>query len=414
MKKILTSLALAVGLLTGTAQEQQTFKIAYIDPLSGPFASVGELMLNHVQFGVGEINAKGGVLKGTKLELLKFDSKLSAQESQTALQAAIDQGARVIVTGGSGSSVVAALVDAASKFNERNPDKAVIVMNHSSIDPDLTGKRCNFWHFQLEANTAMKMKALSNYIKKQSDIKNVYLLNQDYAHGRQWASYGKEMVALARPDIKFVGEDFHAIGRVKDFAPYIAKVKAAGADTLITGNWGQDMTLLLKAAGDAGANLRYFNHSAGSIPGTVQAVSQAKIGRLTWVAEWHPGQADSPRVEALAKAYKTKTGAEFLAPRIEFTPLLLAAAINKAQSLDTVKIARALEDLNFESVVGPVRMRAEDHQLLLPQVVNTIAPVDGKTVKVGWEGTNYGFRTDAVYSGNELAQGTECKMVRPQ
>ena len=414
MKKILTPLALAVSLLGGAAQAQQTFKLAYIDPLSGPFASVGELMLNHVQFGVGEINAKGGVLKGTKLELLKFDSKLSAQESQTALQAAIDQGARVIVTGGSGSSVVGALVDAASKYNERNPDKAVIVLNHSSIDPDLTGKRCNFWHFQFEANTAMKMKALSNYIKKQPDIKNVYLLNQDYAHGRQWASYGKELVGLARPDIKFVGEDLHAIGRVKDFAPYVAKVKATGADSLITGNWGQDMTLLLKAAGDAGANLRYFNHSGGSIPGTVQAVAQSKIGRLTWVAEWHPGQADSPRVEALAKAYKTKTGAEFLAPRIEFTPLLLAAAINKAQSLDTIKIARALEDLNFDSVVGPVRMRAEDHQLLLPQVVNTIALVDGKTVKTGWEGTNYGFRTDAVYSGNELAQGTECKMVRPQ
>jgi ABC-type branched-subunit amino acid transport system substrate-binding protein len=132
------------------------------------------------------------------------------------------------------------------------------------------------------------------------------------------------------------------------------------------------------------------------------------------VAEWHPGQAESPKVEALAKAYKGKTGKDFLAPRIEFTPLLLAAAINKAQSLDTTRIARALEDLSFDSVVGTVRMRGEDHQLLLPQVVNTIAPVDGKAVKVGWEGTNYGFRTDAVYSGNELAQGTECKMVRPQ
>ena len=63
--------------------------------------------------------------------------------------------------------------------------------------------------------------------------------------------------------------------------------------------------------------------------------------------------------------------------------------------------------------MGPLRMRGEDHQLLLPQVVNTIAPVDGKFVKVGWEGTNYGFRTEAVYTGNELAQGTECKMVRP-
>lgn len=413
MKHLITPLALAITMLGAPALAQQTFKLAYIDPLSGPFANVGELMLSHVQYGVGQINAKGGVLKGIPLELLKFDSKLSAQESQNALQAAIDQGARVIVTGGSGSSVVAALVEAATKHNERNPDKAVIVLNHSSIDPDLTGKRCNFWHFQLEANTAMKMKALANYIKKQPDIKNVYLLNQDYAHGRQWARYGQEMVALARPDVKFSGQDFHAIGRVKDFSPYITKIKATGADTLITGNWGQDMTLLLKAAGDAGANYRYFNHSAGSIPGTVLAVSQAKIGQLTWVAEWHPGQADAPKAEALAKAYKSKTGKDFLAPRIEFTPRLLAAAINKAQSLEPGKIARAMEDLTFDSVVGTVRMRGEDHQLLLPQVVNTIAPVDGKFVKVGWEGTNYGFRTDAIYSGNELAQGTECKMVRP-
>ncbi|MDD5333251.1 MAG: branched-chain amino acid ABC transporter substrate-binding protein [Rhodoferax sp.] len=413
-RQLITPIALAIGLVAGAAQAQQTFKLAYIDPLSGPFANVGELMLSHVQYGVGEVNAKGGVLKGTKLELLKFDSKLSAQESQNALQAAIDQGARAIVTGGSGSSVVAALVDAVAKHNERHPEQAVLVLNHSSIDPDLTGKRCNFWHFQTEANTAMKMKALANYIKKQPDIKNIYLLNQDYAHGRQWAAYGKEMVALARPDIKFVGEDFHAIGRVKDFSPYISKIKATGADSVISGNWGQDMTLLLKAGGDAGANFRYFNHSAGSIPGTVLAVSQAKLGQLTWVAEWHPGQADAPRAEALAKAYKAKTGKDFLAPRIEFTPLLLAMAINKAQSLDAGRIAHALEDLTFESVVGPVRMRAEDHQLLLPQVVNTIAPVDGKAVKVGWEGTNYGFRTDAVYSGNELAQGTQCKMVRPQ
>lgn len=413
MKQLLTPIALAAGLLACPVHAENTFKIAYIDPLSGPFANVGELMLSHVQYGVGEVNAKGGVLKGTKLELLKFDSKLSAQESQNALQAAIDQGARVIVTGGSGSSVVAALVDAAAKHNERNPDKAIIVLNHSSIDPDLTGKRCNFWHFQLEANTAMKMKALANYIKKQPDIKNIYLLNQDYAHGRQWARYGQELVALARTDVKFVGQDFHAIGRVKDFSPYITKIKVTGADTLITSNWGQDLTLLLKAAGDAGVNYRYFNHSAGAMPGTVLAVSQARTGQLTWVAEWHPGQAQVPQVEALAQAYKARTGKEFLTPRIEFTPLFLAAAIQKAQSLEPQKIALAMEDLNFNSVLGPLRMRGEDHQLLLPQVVNTIAPVDGKNVKTGWEGTRFGFRTDAVYTGNELAQGTECKMVRP-
>ncbi|PBI84819.1 Leucine-, isoleucine-, valine-, threonine-, and alanine-binding protein precursor [Variovorax boronicumulans] len=401
--------------IAGTAAQAQqpTYKIAYIDPLSGPFANVGELMLMHTQYAIEDINAKGGVLGGMKLQLLQFDSKLSAQESQSALQAAIDQGAKAIVTGGSGSSVVTALVLAVARWNQRNPGKELIVLNHSSIDPEMTGKGCSFWHFQTEANTAMKMKALANYIKKTPDVKKVYLLNQDYAHGKQWASYGRQLVGLARPDIQFVGETLHPIGRVKDFAPYIANIKQSGADSVITGNWGQDMTLLQKAAGDAGYNLRYFNHSAGSVPGTVTAVSQARTGQLTWVAEWHPGQADTPKVDALAKAYKAKTGKDFLAPRIDLTPRLLAAAIAKAGSADTVKVARALEDLSFDSVVGPVRMRGEDHQLLLPQVVNTIAPVDGKAVKTGWEGTNYGFRTDAVYTGNELAQGTDCKMVRP-
>ena len=413
MKALFTPLAAAALLCAGNALAQDTFKIAYIDPLSGPFANVGELMLTHTQYAVEDINAKGGVLKGTKLQLLQFDSKLSAQESQSALQAAIDQGARAIVTGGSGSSVVTALVQAAARYNQRNPGKEILVLNHSSIDPELTGKSCSFWHFQTDANTGMKMKAIASYIKKTPEVKKIFLFNQDYAHGKQWANYGRQMVGAARPDIQFVGETFHAIGRVKDFAPYVSNFKQAGADSIITGNWGQDLTLLLKSAADAGYDLRYFNHSAGAVPGTVTTMAQAKLGQLTWVAEWHPGQEGVPKADALAKAYKARMDSDYLAPRIEMTPHLLAAAINKAGSADTVKVARALEGLEYDSVVGKVKMRAEDHQLLIPQVVNTIAKVDGKAVKTPFEGTDYGFRTDAVYTGNEIAQGTECQMKRP-
>lgn len=393
-------------------QSPQNYRIAYIDPLSGPFANVGEIMLNNIQYAVDDINAHGGVAGGRRLELLKFDSKLSAQESQSALQAAIDQGARVVLTGGSGSSVVAALVGAVNKHNERNPGQAVLVLNHSSIDPDLTGRNCSFWHFQLEANSAMKMKAIASYIATQPAIKKIYLLNQDYAHGRQWARYGRALVGAARPDIAFVGEDFHAIGRVKDFAPYLAKIKAAQADSVITGNWGQDLALLLRAAGEAGYALRYFNHSAGAVPGAVLAVSQAKIGDLTWVAEWHPGQQGRPDADALFESFRSRTGSEFLAPRIELAPHFLAAAIQAAGSTDAAAVAHAMEGLQMDTVFGPVRMRAEDHQLLLPQVVNTIAPVDGDKVKTGWEGTGWGFRSDAVYSGAELAQPSDCRMAR--
>lgn len=419
-RRALKALALAaLGSLSTAAALAQTpaagapYKVAYIDPLSGPFAAVGELMLNHLKFAVADINAKGGLAGGRPMQMIELDSKLSAQESQSAVQSAIDQGVRAIFTGGSGSSVVTAIVQSVGRWNERNPGKEVIVLNHSSIDPELTGKLCSFWYFQTEASTAMKMQAIAQYIKTQPSIQKVYLLNQDYAHGKQWATYGRKMVGAARPDIKFVGEALHPIGRVKDFAPYVSNIRQAGADSVITGNWGPDLTLLVKAAGESGANLRYFNHSAGAMPGTVPAVAQAGTGQLTWVAEWHPGQAGTAKVDALAKAYKAKTGQEFLSPRMDLTPRLLVAAMQKAGSDEPQKMARALEGLSYDAVIGPVRMRADDHQLLLPQVVNTIAPVDGKAVTLPIEGTKWGFRTDAVFTGEQLAQPNACQMKRP-
>ncbi|RJF96205.1 branched-chain amino acid ABC transporter substrate-binding protein [Noviherbaspirillum saxi] len=417
MRKAIAGISIAVlgafsALTSPIASAQETLKVAFIDPLSGPFADVGELMLSHIRFAVEDINAKGGVLNGVKLDLMTLDNKLSAQESLTALQAAIDAGARVVFTGGSGSSAVGAMVEAANKHNDRNPDKAILIVNHSSIDPDLTGKNCSFWHFTTEASTAMKMKALTSFMKEKQDIKKVYLLNQDYAHGRVWAKLGKEMLAGARSDVQFVGEDFHPIGKVKDFSPYVAKIKATGADTIITGNWGGDLNLFIKAAADAGMNLRYVNHSAGALPGSVFAVSQAKLGQLTWVGEWHQN-VDSPKVAPIAAAYKQRFNKPFLAPRMDLTPRIVAAAINKANSTSPLKIALALEGMTYPSIIGDVTMRKDDHQLLLPQTVSTVVPADGKTVKFGVEGTNYGFRTEAVLDGKDLALPTECKMRRP-
>jgi ABC-type branched-subunit amino acid transport system substrate-binding protein len=417
MKQTVAGIAVAafgvLGIVSAPqAAAQEGIKVAFIDPLSGPFADVGELMLSHIRFAVDDINAKGGVLNGSKLELMTLDNKLSAQESLTALQAAIDAGAKVVFTGGSGSSAVSAMVEAANKHNERNPDKAILIVNHSSIDPDLTGKNCSFWHFTTEANTAMKMKALTGFMKERQDIKKVYLLNQDYAHGRVWARLGKEMLSTARSDVQFVGEDFHAIGKVKDFSPYVAKIKASGADTVITGNWGSDLNLLLKSAADSGMNLRYINHSAGALPGAVFAVSQAKLGQLTWVGEWHQN-IESPKVAPVAAAYKQRFNKPFLAPRMDMTPRIVAAAINKANSASPLKIALALEGMTYASIVGDVTMRKEDHQLLLPQIVSTVASVDNKTVKFGVEGTSYGFRTETAVEGKDLALPTECKMRRP-
>ena len=133
----------ATGVLAGaSAAAQDTIKIAYIDPLSGPGATVGEVGLKTFQFLADELNAKGGAA-GKKFEILPFDNKTNPQESLVQVQKAVDAGARII-TQGNGSSVAAALSDWVAKYNERNPGKEVIYLNYAAVDPVLTNDKCTF------------------------------------------------------------------------------------------------------------------------------------------------------------------------------------------------------------------------------------------------------------------------------
>ena len=233
-----------------TLAQAQTVKLALIDPQSGLMAPVGLNQLHSWQYIADLANQKNWA-GGPKFEIVGFDNKLSPQESLTALKLAIDQGIRYILQG-NGSSVALALQDAVQKHNERNPGKEIIFLNYAAVDPDMTNSKCTYWHFRLDANADMKMEALTTYLAKDPKIKSVYLLNQNYSFGQAVAKAAKEYLARKRPDIKIVGEDLHPLAQIKDFAPYVSKIKAAGADTVITGNWGSDLALLIKAAKDAG------------------------------------------------------------------------------------------------------------------------------------------------------------------
>ena len=244
---------------------QDTVRIAYIDPLSGGGASIGEVGVKTFQFMADEINAKGGVL-GKKLEIVPYDNKLNPQESLVQVQKAIDAGIR-IVTQGNGSSVAAAISDFAAKFNERNPGKEFLFLNYAAVDPVLTNEKCNYWHFRWDANSDIKMEALTNYMKTRPSIKKIYLINQDYSFGQAVRAAAKTMLAAKRPDIQIVGDEMHPLLKITDFAPYVAKIKASGADSVITGNWGQDFALLLKAAADAGLQIDWYTYYAAGTGG---------------------------------------------------------------------------------------------------------------------------------------------------
>ena len=226
-------------------------KIAFIDPLSGGGAATGILAQKTHQFYIDAINAAGGI-NGEKIELLSFDNKVNPQESLIQLKKALDEGARYVVQG-NGSSVALAITDAVQKHNERNPGKEVLFLNYAAVDPALTNEKCNFWHFRFDADADMKMAAMTDVIAKDQKIKRVYLINQDYSFGKAVAAAATKMLAEKRPDIKIVGDELHPLQKVQDFSPYVAKIKASGADTVITGNWSNDMVLLIKAGQGRGA-----------------------------------------------------------------------------------------------------------------------------------------------------------------
>lgn len=408
LRPIVVALTAATAFFAAAAHAENV-KIAFIDPLSGTFAPVGQNQLKTYQMFAAEVNQKKLAGNNT-LEFVGFDNKGSPQESLTQLQAAIDQGYHYI-TQGNGSGAALALIDAINKHNERNPGKEIVFLNHAAVDPDLTNSKCSFWHFRFDANSDMKMEALTTYMAKDPSIKKVYIIGQNYSFGHQVTRAAKEYLKRKRPDIQIVGDDLHPIATVKDFSPYIAKIKASGADTVITGNWGADLALLIKAAKDADLKATFYTYYAGTT-GVPTAMGSAGTQHVKVVAYWHPNNETFSGHE-IVEAFKKKYGEDFYTLATYTVTNYLANAIKQTGSTNPIKVAYAMEGMKFKDLNGEVEMRKSDHQLEQPLYIATWTKVDGKTVKYDQENTGYGWKTDQKIDAYLAAQPTSCQMKRP-
>ncbi|MBC7415523.1 MAG: branched-chain amino acid ABC transporter substrate-binding protein [Herminiimonas sp.] len=403
-------LAVAVGAACAApAAFSENIRIAFIDPLSGAFAPVGQNGLKSWQ-AMADLANKNKDAGDNTLEVVGFDNKGSPQESLTQLKTVIDQGYHYIVQG-NGSGVALALADAVAKHNERNPGKEVLFLNYAAVDPDLTNSKCSFWHFRLDANSDMKMEAMTTFMAKDQGIKKVYIIGQNYAHGVAVTRAAKEYLKRKRPDIQIVGDDLHPIATVKDFSPYVAKIKASGADTVITGNWGADLALLIKSAKEADLKANFYTYYGGTT-GVPTAMGAAGADRVKIVAYWHQNtEAFSGR--EIFEPYKKKYDDDFYV-MATFTGIqMLAKAIKTSKSVEPLKVALAMEGMKIKSLNGEVEMRKADHQLQQPLYIATWSKVDGKTVKFDQENTGYGWKTDQKTETYVATQPTSCQMKRP-
>ncbi len=414
LKMIKSSMRLAGGFIVAVAMllstpvnAAETFKIAYIDPLSGPFANVGRLGARHFELYAKMINDTGG-LNGQMIEILKYDGQFNTKVSVEKVKQAIAAGASII-SQGNGSSVAHAITGAVLKYNTRNPGKEVLFFNYAAVDPALTNDKCNFWHFRFDANADIKMKALVNALVKAGKMRKVYIIGQNYSFGQAVGRAAVRELKAQAPNVKIVGRELHPVAKIKDFSPYINKIRASGADTIITGNWGNDMMLLIMAGNDAGLKAQFATYYAGGL-GSPQAFMEKGIGTLV-IQE---GSLDETGIleRSISLNYRKKyikDREEFGFPRVHMMFEYLLKAAEKAGSNNPVKIAKAMEGLEVHMRNGRTFMRKKDHQIFMSMFVTEFS----KESRFDAEGTGMGWKTFERIPAEDTMISTTCNMKRP-
>ncbi len=418
LKCLFTALIAGVALLLPgfAAAQPAPVRIALIESLSGAFANTGEAVFRNLVWATERVNARGGVKLADgahKLLIERYDNKGQNEEALTALRSAIDDGIRIVAQGNS-SAVAAVLIDAINKHNEREPNKRVVFLNYSAVDPILTNEKCSYWHFRFDAHADMRMAALMDVLKDDKALKSIYLIGQDYSFGQAVLREARKQLGVQRPDVKIVGDELHALGRVKDFIPYAVKIKASGAQAVLTGNWGNDLTLLIKATREVGYEGKFYTFYGNAL-GVPAVLGDAGVGNVIAVADWFPNEpgAESENFYRSFRQRFPNPQDDYVHMRMQLMIEALAQSLEKAGAADAGAVAAQLEraSVNFAGHRGV--MRASDHQFQQPLLVALMGKQGSPGVKFDVEGSGYGFRVIKTIPAERAEQPASCNMVRP-
>jgi branched-chain amino acid transport system substrate-binding protein len=407
MMKTLRQLAIlpATLALAFSAQAADTLKVMLIDPLSGPQSGTMERSVRNFQYAAKLDNDAGGVA-GAKVELVTCDSKFNPKDGKNCLDRAIGEGIHYIIQG-IGSNITLTLLDAIEKYNARNPGKEILLINWAGLDEEMTNKYCSFWQFRTDGHIGMKTKGLAAYLANEKSIKKVYLVNMDYQMGQNAEAAARRFLKEMRPDIQIVGAELHPPSRVQDFTPYVAKIKAANPDAVITANIGTDLNRLIRAGNDIGLNVKWMTFYAAQY-GQVTAIGEKGVGRVYVAADGIMSMED-PVTDKLQEQSRADGAGEFESFRAYRAWKFLTGAVRKANSLEPLKVAKAMENLSVDVGSYHATMRAVDHQIQLPVLMSVLTP----DAKYKQDSTPWGFKLLKTYKPEEVSEPTTCQMKRP-
>jgi branched-chain amino acid transport system substrate-binding protein len=372
MKRLFTAVLLVAVMLScpGGLLAADTVKIGMLTTLSGPFEFIGRIYVAGAEFAVDEQNAKGGLL-GTKIELIIEDDEFKPDVAVRRARNLILEQKINILNGAVGSAASIAL----SKVADANK---TIQINHTATADSIQGKEFTRYGFRVITNQYSIIAALAGVLATKP-YQRYYILNQDYALGRDSAATFKQLLKGRLPNVTIVGEDYHPPA-TKDFAPYINKIIASKAEVIVTTDFGPDFTNLVKQSRGLGLkDVRFVALWGGGDPYAMNALKDDAIG--IYHANGYSMRVNTPENQKMIAAYheKHKNDKDFQTwwPYAQIGQSILGlrmvfAAIEKAGSLDPEKIINTFEGFKYESAVGTFTMRACDHQALMPIWVGLI------------------------------------------
>ena len=357
---ILLLAAILILVMTMPAWAAEPIKIAIFDPRSGPFKPTGDTYAWALEFLVEEINESGGLL-GRKVELIEEDSQLKPDVAVRKATKNVLDGVKFIGTG-TGTHVAMALQQVAAK-------EKIIFFGYGAEGDEVTGKLCSPYTFRVSPNTEVRSMAIANFLATKP-FRKFYTMNMDYAFGHDAAKGFIRRVKQMIPDAQIVGEEYHPIAN-KDFGPYISKIIAANPEVVFTGNWGVDLVNLIKQSRDMGMKAPFMCYYLNDPLVVMPVVKEAAIG--SWVTEAYMLSVRTPANKELLQRWAAKKkfvdlqkwpfGA--MGKAYNGTKFMMEA-IKKAGTLDIPTIIKTWEGMRWESVTGPMIMRAEDHQVMMP------------------------------------------------
>jgi ABC-type branched-subunit amino acid transport system substrate-binding protein len=373
-----------------------TIKIALVASFSGPAAINSVIYWAPVQWAAHDINKKGGIWVDGKrklIEIIKADHMSKADQCKKICERMVLQEKVHVLWGTDGSNMQKIINETASKYK-------VISMSAAALSDDLQDA-VNFgrYAFHTDASTEQIGRGLAYYygqIRKKE--KKFYILCQDYSFGHGLADGFKKGLKEYYPEAQIVGEDYHKLF-LTDFAPYLEKIKASGAEVIYTGDWVPDAGNLLKQARQMGVNLPFANlfmdepnflHEVG-VGGTkglvhidIYDMPQAfknypsfvkfyKAWNNPWKNKWKTAPYNS-------RLFEHGTGA--IGAYNQQTYWLLSV-IERAKSTDPEKIIKIWEGDTYRYANGKViKMRVCDHKAIQSLGVTEYAPPEQQNVSM--------------------------------